>query len=336
MLPDGGRPRRGLPRLTVAPRPGFHGSRSGSLVSRSGGRRFPTAGAARCGRSRRPSSQAVPAVRAPFAWSAVPERAVVGDDEEAGDSAGPGRGPGLIDQAQDQVVGGAPSRMADDQPGRDPLAAEARVGRPVEHELDADVCRDRATQPTDQRRRRHLIATAGERGQEVRAVDDQSIGGGERVARRCHRRIVRARTPTATIGRVSLLLLVDLDGVVYRGAEPDPWCRGRAGRSGRARRRHRLRHEQLDALPRRLRRAAVRHGLPGLRRSVSCRPRGRPLSTSSTTRRGSAASSWSVPADWSASCATSGWRWSPSGTPRPGCTRRASTAGRRPVRRMRS
>ena len=84
------------------------------------------------------------------------------------------------------------------------------------------MCRDRATQPTDQRRGRHLIATAGERGQEVRAVDDQSIGRGERVAGRCHRRIVRARTPTATIGRVSLLLLVDLDGVVYRGAEPIP------------------------------------------------------------------------------------------------------------------
>jgi 4-nitrophenyl phosphatase len=150
------------------------------------------------------------------------ERAVVGDDEQAGDSAGSGRGPGLIDQAQDQVVGGAPSRMADDEPGRDPLAAEAGVGRPVEHELDADVCRDRATQPTDQRRGRHLVTTPSERGQEVRTVDDQSIGGGERVAGRCHRRIVRARTPTATIGRVSLLLLVDLDGVVYRGAEPIP------------------------------------------------------------------------------------------------------------------
>ena len=36
------------------------------------------------------------------------------------------------------------------------------------------------------------------------------------------RGIVRGRRPAATIGRVSLLLLVDLDGVVYRGADPVP------------------------------------------------------------------------------------------------------------------
>ena len=35
-------------------------------------------------------------------------------------------------------------------------------------------------------------------------------------------RIVRGRVGAATIGRVSLLLLVDLDGVVYRGSEPVP------------------------------------------------------------------------------------------------------------------
>jgi glycerol-1-phosphatase len=35
-------------------------------------------------------------------------------------------------------------------------------------------------------------------------------------------RVRRARRAAATIGRVSLLLLVDLDGVVYRGAEPVP------------------------------------------------------------------------------------------------------------------
>ncbi len=165
------------------------------------------------GRARRPGA---------FRVQRRPQRAVVGDDEEAPDAGGSGRGPRLIGQAQDQVVRGAPPRMADDQPGRDPLPAEARVGRTVEHELDADVRRDGATQPTDQRRGRHLIATASESGQEVRAVDDQSIRGGERVTMMCHRRIVRARTPTATIGCVSLLLLVDLDGVVYRGAEPIP------------------------------------------------------------------------------------------------------------------
>jgi HAD superfamily hydrolase (TIGR01450 family) len=36
------------------------------------------------------------------------------------------------------------------------------------------------------------------------------------------RGIVRGRRPAATIGRVSLLLLVDLDGVVYRGTDPVP------------------------------------------------------------------------------------------------------------------
>jgi HAD superfamily hydrolase (TIGR01450 family) len=61
-----------------------------------------------------------------------------------------------------------------------------------------------------------------ERRQEVRPVDEQSIGGGEWVAGRRHPRIVRAAAATATIERVSLLLLVDLDGVVYRGAEPVP------------------------------------------------------------------------------------------------------------------
>jgi HAD superfamily hydrolase (TIGR01450 family) len=34
--------------------------------------------------------------------------------------------------------------------------------------------------------------------------------------------MLRATGPTATIGRVSLLLLVDLDGVVYRGTDPVP------------------------------------------------------------------------------------------------------------------
>ncbi len=75
MLPDGGRRRRGLPFLEVAPRPGFQGVRSGSFRSVCGaasGRRFPTDGEASPGRCRRPMSHAVPAVLAPRARMAAP------------------------------------------------------------------------------------------------------------------------------------------------------------------------------------------------------------------------------------------------------------------------
>jgi glycerol 3-phosphatase-2 len=59
---------------------------------------------------------------------------------------------------------------------------------------------------------------------QVRAVHQQSIGLGERVTREAgHPPIVRRRAAgAATIERVSHLFLVDLDGVVYRGADPVP------------------------------------------------------------------------------------------------------------------
>ena len=75
MLPDGGRRRRGLPFLEVAPRPGFQGVRSGSFRSvcgAAGGRRFPTDDEASPGRCRRPMSHAVPAVFAPRARTPEP------------------------------------------------------------------------------------------------------------------------------------------------------------------------------------------------------------------------------------------------------------------------
>ena len=68
MLPDEGRRRRGLPFLVVAPRPGFHGSRSGSRScsgGAAGGRRFPTDGDDSFGRSSRLRSHDVPVVLAP-------------------------------------------------------------------------------------------------------------------------------------------------------------------------------------------------------------------------------------------------------------------------------
>ena len=126
-------------------------------------------------------------------------------------------------QREQDLVGAAPAGVADDQPGRDALAAHARVGRAVEHELDADGGRDDRPQPTDQRGLRRRAGLARQRVEEVRAVDQEPVGAGQRVAgERRHHAILRVVRPAATIGRVSLLLLVDLDGVVYRGADPVP------------------------------------------------------------------------------------------------------------------
>jgi HAD superfamily hydrolase (TIGR01450 family) len=62
--------------------------------------------------------------------------------------------------------------------------------------------------------------------EQVRPVDEQAVRTEERVSAGGrsvrHPGIVRADRPAATIGCVSLLLLVDLDGVVYRGAAPVP------------------------------------------------------------------------------------------------------------------
>ncbi len=113
--------------------------------------------------------------------------------------------------------------MAHDQSGRDALAAHAPIRRAVEHQLDADGGRDDRPQPTDQRGLRRGAGLARQGVEEIGAVDQQSVGAGQRVARkRRHHAILRGLRPAATIGRVSLLLLVDLDGVVYRGADPVP------------------------------------------------------------------------------------------------------------------
>ena len=65
---------------------------------------------------------------------------------------------------------------------------------------------------------------------------------------------------------MGLLLLVDLDGVVYRGADPVPGRRRGPRRSRGPWRRRRVRDQQLDALPRRLRDPARRDGRAGHRR----------------------------------------------------------------------
>ena len=59
--------------------------------------------------------------------------------------------PDVLDHGEDDVVRGPPAAVADDDPGRDPLVAQAAFGRPVEDQLDGRGGRDRATQPADQR-----------------------------------------------------------------------------------------------------------------------------------------------------------------------------------------
>ena len=81
-----------------------------------------------------------------------------------------------------------------------------------------------AAQPPDQRRLRRGAGLARQGVQQVRAIDEQPVGAGQAgraggsATAQSYAWIGRA----ATIGGVSLLLLVDLDGVVYRGADPVP------------------------------------------------------------------------------------------------------------------
>ena len=213
-----------------------------------------------------------------------------------------------------RLVGRASAGVPDRQPGGDPLAAHARLGRAVEHELDARPRRGiGGAQPADERRLRHARrpdARAPAAGStRRRSVDRCRPAGRVSVGDRRPGSYAAsdAAGAAATIERVSLLLLVDLDGVVYRGAEPVPGVAARPRRSGSPRRRRRLRHQQLDALPRRLRDAPVGDGLSGLARIASCRRRARPRSTSSGTNPGSGACWRSGRAGWSGSCATSGW-----------------------------
>jgi 4-nitrophenyl phosphatase len=109
------------------------------------------------------------------------------------------------------------------QAGGDAFAPQAGIGWAIEDELDGDDRGDGGPESTDECRRRYRASRPRQGRQQVRAVDDQSTRVGQRVVGTRHGpRIVRGSGAAATIGRVSLLLLVDLDGVVYRGAEPVP------------------------------------------------------------------------------------------------------------------
>ena len=124
---------------------------------------------------------------------------------------------------EDDVVGGPAAAVADDDPGRDALVAQATFGRPVEDELDGRGGRDRTTQPADQRGGRRRGRGLRQRVQQVRPVDQQAARGGERVPVGLGHRRNRTRRGTRGYDRaMGLLLLVDLDGVVYRGSDPVP------------------------------------------------------------------------------------------------------------------
>ena len=159
----------------------------------------------------------------------------------------------------------------------------------------------------------------------------------ERVAReRGHDAILRADRSAATIGPVSLLLLVDLDGVVYRGADPVPGVAAvLADRAGRGDDvvyvTNNSMHYRADYVTR-----LAAMGAPITADTVVSSARATALHiTTHETRHPARARPWRRTAS-SASCATSGWTSSRSATRPPGCTRRASMAGRRPVRPMRS
>ena len=122
----------------------------------------------------------------------------------------------------------------------DPLAAQAALGRPSKTSSIA-------TSGGIAARSRPMSAAGGWRSgagrqlvEQVRAVDEQPGRAGHRVVagrEAGHRPSVVAPVAFAAmpIGRAGLLLLVDLDGVLYRGADPVPGVGGvLAARAARA------------------------------------------------------------------------------------------------------
>ena len=197
-LPDGRSVSAGSPSLIVA----------GVWTGRAprAGRGLPTDGERNRPAPSRPSSHAEPAVRAPRSrdpWRR--SRSSVTTRSTAEPSA-PSSIRDVVDHREDDLVGRPSTAVADDQPGRDALVPEAALRRPVEDELDRRGGRDRAAEPSDERGRRRGIrpGSGGLRDgvEQVRAVDQQAPGGGERVAVGVGHRRHRTRPGrTATIGR---------------------------------------------------------------------------------------------------------------------------------------
>ena len=291
----------------------------------------PMPGETRRARSRRPMSQRALAVRAPTPRHVVAELDVVGDDEQRHRVRRFGR-----ESGEECVRATWRPLYRTVRPEAIRASRETGIRRAVEGELDPDGHLDDAAQAADERgcrcrRRRRDGGRAGDSSRRRAAVrcpraDRRArpcpvkLAYAERSAlRRCarfqrrHRRLshqLRSRTgrrrPSVPC---AVLLLVDLDGVVYRGADPVPGVAAVLADRVAARRRRRLRHEQLDVLPLGVRGAARRTGRAGVggsRRLVG--PGDRALHPRARCRRSDGCSS-SAPAAWSARCATSGSRW---------------------------
>ena len=162
--------------------------------------------------------------------------------------------------------------VAHGQPGRDPLVAEAALGRAVEDELDGGRGRDHAAQPTDERRRRRRARRPRQGVEQVRPVDEQAPGRGERVAvglgHRRHR--TRHSAPRLRSGRWASSCW-SISMASSTAARPRAGRRGGPCRSRGPWRRRRVRHQQLDALPGRLPDPPRGDGRTRSRRTRSCR-----------------------------------------------------------------
>lgn len=115
--------------------------------------------------------------------------AIVGDDQEPCGAIRAVDQSNVVNQGEDHGVGAPRAAVADRCPGGDPLAAQAALGRAVENQLNPDGGRDDRPKSPDQRGRGCRAtgrATAAGRPrqavEQVRAVDQQSICGRERVA----------------------------------------------------------------------------------------------------------------------------------------------------------
>ena len=170
-------------------------------------------------------------------------------------AAAPADGPRLVDQRQQQLVGACAGRRGGRSAPSDALAAHARVRRAVEHELDADRPPGRSP-------------AAGRSSAACGAAPGLRDRAWSRFVPSMSRRSVPVSGSRGRVGHHAILR-ADRAGGYDRPREPAPprrprrrrlsrrrpRARGRRGprRSGRARRRRRVRHQQLDALPRRLR-----------------------------------------------------------------------------------
>ena len=127
--------------------------------------------------------------------------------------------------SEDDGVGGPPAAVADDHPGRDPLVAQAALGRAVEDELDGrSAAGIDAAQPADQRGGRRAPADVFDSAWSrfVPSTSRRRVAASGFAIGLRHRANRTRREAPGYDRAMGLLLLVDLDGVVYRGADPVP------------------------------------------------------------------------------------------------------------------